>query len=204
MTDLATAPFLSSRRTRNKVSDEDRARLVAWYVAQVAGGDRNPARTLADRYPDSSFKTWANIFSRARTEQPVLLTAAPRRGVAGGVLTDHAERLLGFSSDVPDELVEVYQAEREEHAASVRYDKRVKPPRRSRFSTDAEYEATFDLWAQRRVWFIEVEVGDATFEDFEDWWNRVARSPSNPQKSGDRTGTRGHLRLVEKPEVAAK
>jgi hypothetical protein len=172
-TDAAAAPFLVSRRTRNGVGGLDRARLAAWYVAQVAGGDRNPARTLAERYPDSSYKTWTNVFSRMRTQQPALLTEPPRRGAAGGDLTDHADRLLGRSFTIPEGLKEHYEAGRDVYPAPVRRAKRTSAPRRSRFSSDADFEHAYDAWANHGQWIAEHEVGPRTYEEFEDWWVRM-------------------------------
>jgi len=172
--DLVVTPFLAARRTRNRVSDVDRARLAQWYVVQVAGGNRNPARTLADRYPESSFKTWTHIFGQMRSQEPALLTAPPRRGVAGGRLTDHAEGLLGYSAGaVPEVLRELYEAERRVFPAPVRRERRETPPKRSTSASDADYNRAWDEWLPRGKWFKETKVGPAELELFEDWWNRA-------------------------------
>lgn len=174
LTDRAAAPFLESRRTRNRVREVDRAELAAWYVAQVAGGDRNPAKTLSDRYPDSSYKTWANVFNRARTQQPTLLTDPPRRGVAGGVLTEHAERVLGYSSKVEGDIGNLYEEGRDVYSAPTRRERRTAMPRRSQFASEVEYDRAFDTWAGGAgVWHAEFESGEETHEDLEDWWNRM-------------------------------
>lgn len=184
--DLAARPFLLSRRTRNRVSDADRARLCAWYVAAVAGGDRNPARTLADRFPESSYQTWANVLSQARTREPALLTPAPRRGVAGGDLTEYAEGLLGAFPELPADLQRVYEVEREVYPAEFEEQAFKREPRRSWYSTDAEFEAAWDEWTDTASEPLDieyapvtrsvrrVEVVPATSELAEDWWTRVA------------------------------
>lgn len=179
ITDLAVRPFLVGRTTRNRVGELERALLAEWYVARVVDGDRNPARTLADRYPESSYKTWANIFSRMRTQEPALLTGAPRRGVAGGWLTDHAEAILGYGeAAVPAALREEYEATRDIYPAPVRRHRRTAPPARSKFATDAEYDDAYAAWARRGVWAYEVEIGPNTFEDFDDWWIRMREEES--------------------------
>lgn len=184
--DPPVRPFLESRRTRNKVAQVDRARLVAWYVERAQAGDPNPARTLAQRYPESSFKTWANVIHQARTQVPKLLTPAPRRGLAGGQLTEHAQRLIGLApeeSGVTAELDAAYQAGRER--SQVRQG-RVTEPMRSQFDSDDDYNRAWERWISRnpdaeddsRYWHMESTDPDQV-EDLEDWWNRVA-APSAP------------------------
>lgn len=88
ITDAVVAPFLRSRRTRQPYDRADLARLALEYVARACDPldpDSNPAKTLAREYPETSAKTWANLFTKARAAG--LLTPPPRRGVAGGDLT---------------------------------------------------------------------------------------------------------------------
>ena len=185
-TDVAVRPYLESRRTRNRVAEADRARLAAWYVQQVESGDRNPARTLAQRYPGTSYKTWANVFSQARTEAPALLTPAPRRGVAGGHLTEHAERLVG-APEIAVDLATTYAETRQVTPGVTRAvgEGRVAAPERSLFDTDAEYDRAWEAWLDtdpdapvgdpKRYWHMETTDPDEV-EDFEDWWQKVASS----------------------------
>lgn len=182
---MTAAPFLAARRTRNRVSDADRAQLAWWYVQQVDGGDRNPAQTLAERYPETSAKTWANHFTRMRSQSPALLTDAPRRGVAGGSLTEHAERLLfGDAVTVPYGWREGFEATREVYAAQFEEETFKREPRRSWYTTDAEFDAAWREWESSAVEPLDfeehlvtrsvrrIEVVPETFEDFEDWFVR--------------------------------
>lgn len=182
--DAVVRPFLESRVTRNKVAQLDRARLVAWYVERAQAGDPNPARTLAERYPESSFKTWANVIHQARTQVPALLSPAPRRGLAGGYLTEFAERLVGVAPGrvgVTAELDAAYRAGRERNQVQQGL---VTAPKRSRFASDDDYNRAWERWINRdpdaeddsRYWRME-SVDPDDVEDLEDWWNRVANSP---------------------------
>lgn len=94
-TDDVVQPFLDARLTRQSVGRVELARLALEYVTRVQNGDSHPATSLATEYPETSAGTWNNQFTKAR--KAGLLTDAPRRGVAGGQLTDAAwELVLGF------------------------------------------------------------------------------------------------------------
>lgn len=172
-TDGIVRPFLTRRRSRNRVGDVDRALLANWYVVQVQHGDRNPARTLADAYPETSYKTWANLFSQMRSQRPALLTEAPRRGVAGGWLTDHGERLVGMA--VPEAIRVEYEAGREVYK-DLRHERRTAMPKRSHFASVKEYDAAFDVWEVTLQWVASFESGPDTFEGWEDWVDRMEDS----------------------------
>jgi hypothetical protein len=103
-TRLAVEPFLRSRLTRNRVGMADLAALALLYVARVSDGDKNPARSLASEYPATSVKTWQNLFNKARNFD--LLGAPPRRGVAGGELTDKAQELITGTGKLDDESLD--------------------------------------------------------------------------------------------------
>lgn len=105
---LAIDAFLVAGPRRNAVTMRDQARLALVYVMRVNAGERNPARALAARYAGTSEKTWMNRFTRLRSLG--LLTPAPRRGVAGGDLTDLSLDLLAVPRLGPD-LVAAYEAD---------------------------------------------------------------------------------------------
>lgn len=107
--DLRLRPFLDAAKTRNPVTRAEQAALAFEYCQMVRDGHRNPAAALAERFPETSAKTWANRFHRLR--RLGLLTDPPRRGVAGGMLTESAAALLGFA--FPRWLLDEWRAGRE-------------------------------------------------------------------------------------------
>ena len=147
---LLVDPFLAAGPRRNPVTMTEQARLALTYVLCVDAGERNPARALAARYADTNEKTWVNRFHRLRSLG--LLTAAPRRGVAGGHLTDRAIELLSGPMPGP-ELVAAHEVD-----AEVRL-------------TDAQYLELAGL-ADYEIpkWLADNPTAGA--EDFESWWNR--------------------------------
>lgn len=146
----------------------DQANLALVYVMSVSAGERNPARSLAARYLGTSEKTWANRFNRLRSLG--LLTPAPRRGVAGGQLTDMAHDLLGETRPGA-EVVAAHEA-----------DPKV-------ILTDAQALEVAGLDAQDlQRWRTKNPL---ILEDLESWWNKMVeqeRSPSIPQQYGDVPG----------------
>ena len=87
--DVALSAFRSHARGRGR-PDRDFAELALEYVLLVDGGDRTPAKTLADRFGNTQ-SAWVNRILQARRRG--LLTPVGR-GEAGGSLTPKAEELL--------------------------------------------------------------------------------------------------------------
>jgi hypothetical protein len=160
---VAVEPFLVAGPRRNAVTMTEQARLALVYVLRVNAGECNPARVLATRYAGTSEKTWMNRFNRLRSLG--LLTPAPRRGVAGGTLTDLGLELLGVPGLSPD-LIAAYESDAEALPL-----------------TDAQALELAGLadW-EIRQWLADNPTAGA--EDQESWWNRVAdRAPSHGGES---------------------
>lgn len=168
-------PFLSNRATRNKIEPEALARLAWEYVIRVHEGDRNPARSLADEFPGSSFKTWANLFSRARAAG--FLTKPPRRGVAGGELTEAAWELLALAPQPSPELYAEYLDERDldDNWFGSRAEEawRAAQPKRRRISKERQMWRDLgvdrDGGEPRRS-----KLPEEAYETFDDWFERAA------------------------------